>query len=223
MRNVIVCWFAVFAVLLSTACADQARAASLELTLPAVDSEPAQTVKVPLLVKNAAGLGALQMELVIDPALAEVTAVEPGALLANALVDFKTTGNRCAVGAVSSDPVIGGGELLLVTLRATGSGRAELSVQNAQAWENENQQPMTVTASTGSLRIGGASWLTFWLWPGLAIVVLASGLCVWGLRRKRLGVSRAGERLQDPGEGQACPNCGTRVTYCPCCGAKLEK
>jgi hypothetical protein len=223
MRKVLVCCLAVFAVLLSTAWAEQARAASLELTLPEVQGEPGQTVKVPILVKNAAGLGALQMELVIEPALAEITAVEPGAILANALVDFKATGNRCTVGAVSSDPVTGGGELLLVTLRATGSGAATLSLQNAQAWENENQAPMIVTASTGSLKIGGAMWLSSWLWPAVALVVLAGGLCFWGIRRKRQSASRAGGRLQGSQEGHACPNCGTQVAYCPCCGAKLER
>jgi hypothetical protein len=205
-------------------------AASLELLLPEVEADASGTVTAPVKVKDGAGFGALQMDLVFDPSVVEVTAVEAGALLSNGLVEFNASQGRCVIGIVSSDPVVGGGDIVTVTMRTRGNpgGSSALTAQNAQAWENESRAPMNVAVVDGKIRMAGKTvGMPAWMWGGLAIVILGGGaFCCVRSRRKS---PRPAPVAQTPKGKSAnyCSNCGDQLNagmkFCPNCGAKIEE
>jgi hypothetical protein len=197
-------------------------AVSLEMSLPDIQAKASETIKAPIKVKDAAGVGSVQMDLVFDPKVVEVMAVEAGGLLSNGMVEFNVSQDRCKIAFVSSDPVTGAGDLLTMTLRLRDDPgvKSPLIAQNVQAWENENLQPMNVTVAEGKVRVEGQAGGL----PGLVgyalytFGIFAAGALGWMARgRFRFGTAPVGQ-----GAG-TCPKCGDRIiNYCTCCGARIH-
>ena len=199
--------------------------ASLELRLPNVEAKGSEIIKSPIQVKDAGGLGAVQMDIVFDPSVVEVTAVEASDLLSNAMVEFKTDQGRCKIAFVSSEAVIGGGNLLTLSLRThEGSGRTSgLTAQNAQAWEYGNSQAMNVSIVNGKVMLPGGE-MPIWLWGTAFAIVVALGGAVSVYRYRRRSPSAAINKVDIPEGANYCCNCGTprkpNAGYCYNCGAK---
>jgi hypothetical protein len=205
--------------------ASLAYAASLELRLPNVEAKGSEIIKSPIRVKDGGGLGAVQMDIVFDPSAVEVTAVEASDLLSNAMVEFKTGQGRCKIAFVSSEAVIGGGNLLTLSLRThEGSGRTStLTAQNVQAWEYGNSQAMNVSIVNGKVMLPGGG-MPIWIWAAAFAIVVALGGAVFGYRYRGRSPSAAKNKVDIPEGANYCCNCGNprkaNAGYCYNCGAK---
>jgi len=175
--------------LLSTTCmlvfvalsAAVAHAASVTLIAPTFQGVTGAEIKAPILVREAEGIGSLQMEVVYDPALLEPTEVEEGKMLPGAMLAFSVVEpGRLRIAAVGDPqkPVRGDGALAVVKFKVLGPAgkQCPLTIEHAQAWEQTNEAlDMLVSAEPGKFSIEGAGmplWVIVAAGVGLLTVLL---------------------------------------------------
>jgi len=212
-------------VVLLAACvvAPGARAASVTVAVASARGAPGAEVKVPVSVRGAQGLGALQMELVYDPAVLEARKVEEGALLSGAMVESNVPQpGRMRVALVSGEPVNGDGVLLMARFVACGAAGKECQVQaeNARAWEHSTNLDMRVSVEPGKFTVAAAGLSPVLLGAIAAIVAIVLVAIVAFARRKRPSVA-------PPPFPEATPSYPAgaqqpRQAFCTQCGARVE-
>lgn len=175
--------------LLSTTCmlafvalsAAVAHAASVTLIAPNCQGVTGAEIKATIHVREAEGIGSLQMEVVYDPTLLEPTEVEEGKMLPGAMLAFNVVEpGRLRVAAVGDPqkPVRGDGELAVVKLKVLGSAgkQCPLTIEHAQAWEQTNEAlDMLVSVEPGKFSIEGAGmplWMIVAAGVGLLTVLV---------------------------------------------------
>jgi hypothetical protein len=131
-------------------------AASLSLTAGSVTASPDSEVAVPIQVKGADNVGAVQFELTFDNALLTPVNVKAGSLAANALVEFNSeTPGRLAVGLATVKPIKGDGELVTARFKVNGKqGQViPLTLANAQAWDETTLNDILVKTEPGQITV----------------------------------------------------------------------
>lgn len=222
-------------------------AASVTVAVSAVEGSAGTQVRVPVLVREAQGVGALELELTYDPSVLEAQSVEPGPILSG-LVDFNVVKpGRLKIAMATSQAVNGSGELFLVMLKVLSSGQSRLGLENVAAWEQANSQEMTVSLEPGAFKTSGGAAVSSEsssLTLGLVLIVLAliilglffgrkllaakgkagssSGFGV-GLIQQPLGTHSA---MSFPVGGLRCLECGQILSldsmFCRTCGATVK-
>lgn len=213
-------------------------AASITVRVDSIEAPAGEDVEIPIMVQGAPGLGAMHVELIYDPAVLEVQAVDKGDLLGdNALLDFNDAEpGRLIIGLVTLDSVEGDGPLVVSHFNVTGESgqRSALDLENVRAWEGgESRLDILVTTEAGELLVvsSGLPLPLSWL-AGIAaafVFLLLLGI----VRRGRRPPAVAGEPKQPrvvptAGEGQPqfCGKCGTRVQagneFCTNCGQRIS-
>jgi len=124
----------------------------------AVDARPCNAgadVEVPVSVRQPAGLGALEVEVVYDPKLLELRDVTKGQLLSNAMLGHKVLApGRVRCDLISAEPIHGNGALFVVHFRAGGTpAQTTIELDSPQAWDHARILEMRVQTEAGQLAI----------------------------------------------------------------------
>ena len=170
-------------------------AASATLSIPAVKGAAGSTATVPIIVRSAEGLGALQFELAYDPLVAEPTAAEPGELVSG-LVDFNVIApGRARVAMATNQAVSGDGEIIVLSFAVRGGKETRLTFHEVRAWEQATSHEMMVTAEPGTLTVGGGlpSDATLALLAAaflLAMLAVTVAVVVWLVLRRKSTATR---------------------------------
>jgi hypothetical protein len=161
-----------------------ATAASVTLVVPKVQSTVGNDSKVPIHIRDAQGLGPCQFDLVYDPAILELKAINESNKLSIGLFDFNllSPGRAKLVMTGTPDkPIQGDGELLIVTFAVLTSGKSAMAIENARAWEQTpDAYEMLVVTESGELTAAGGQSLLFI--AGAVLFLL--GIFAWVLLRK---------------------------------------
>lgn len=209
-----------------------AGAASVTISLPRSEAAENSQIQVAISVREAQGLGPLQLDLRYDPAVLQFVNATEGKGPAVGLFDSNLLepGNvRLAMTGDPNQPIQGDGELFLVTFRVLGSvgQTSALTAENVRAWEQTQEAfDMKVGVEPGALLVKSGG-LPGWL-IGAGIVLLAVILAAVFALRKRGGGKTAppGSAAAPSGEDTAksvfCGSCGARMApaakFCPSCG-----
>lgn len=165
--------------------ADWAGAESVTVAAGSAKGAVGSTVKIPILIQGAQDLGALQMDLVFDPAVLEVESVEPGALLSGLVDSNAVAPGRLRIAMATSQAVNGDGELLTISFKVLGGGQTPLTPEMVEAWQAATSFSMMATTQAGSFTSDGGVFLMVAL-AALAVGILAIlGLAFFMVRRKR--------------------------------------
>jgi len=133
------------------------RAASFTLVAPSVEGAVGSQIKAPILVKDAQGMGALELELTYDPGVLELIEVVPGAILSG-LVDYNVVQpGRVKIAMATSQAVKGSGELFMISFKVMAAGQSPLGLENVLAWEQANSQEMTASLEPGVFKTSGGA------------------------------------------------------------------
>jgi hypothetical protein len=211
-----------------------ALAAEVSLKVATIEGGGA-SVAVPITADKCEGLGALQFDLIYDPAIAEPQSVDNGSALASGLVEFKIKSpGRLGVALVSSEPVTETGELLKVQFKplAKASGATTLEITNQAAWDHKNNLEMLVTTAPGSLTITADAgllpdqWRTPAIIGGVVLLVLVL-FFLFGRGKKTQSVSSPPPgNTSDKSAGGFCQACGAQygvgAKFCPKCGQAID-
>jgi hypothetical protein len=150
-----------------TACTN-AQGASVTVVLPQVKGTSDAEVTVPVRVKEAGGLGPLQMELLFDSQQLQFLKAMEGSGFGIGLFDFNLLEPgrvRLVMTGDPNKPIKGDGELFTVTFRAKAAahGSSALTAELIRAWEQTPEaHDMRVTVEVGSVEItsqGQPAWL----------------------------------------------------------------
>jgi len=118
-------------------------------------------VEVPINGRGASNVGALEFWLVYEPAVLEVTKVEPGRLASNALFESSTKipGSVWAA-LVDANGISGDGPLVVISFRVLGDGdtTSSLTLENIQAYHADTLVDIITEASAGSLVMNDRSF-----------------------------------------------------------------
>jgi RNA polymerase subunit RPABC4/transcription elongation factor Spt4 len=222
-------------------------AASVTVAIPAVDGSAGTQVRVPVLVREAQGVGALELELTYDPSVLEAQSVEPGPILSG-LVDFNVVQpGRLKIAMATSQAVNGSGELFLVMLKVLSSGQSRLGLEKVAAWEQANSQEMTVSLEPGAFKTSGGAAVSSgssYLTLGISLIVLVIATLGFFFRKKlftalgKAGASShpgaagmqqqwgANSPMSYPVGGLRCLECGQILSldsmFCRTCGATVK-
>lgn len=162
-------------------------AASVTLQVDELEGAAGETTTVPIEVRNAAGIGALHVELNYDPDVVELQTVDKGELLTgSSLVDFTVPEpGRLIVGIATLDDIEGDGEVLVAEFKVTGEEeeQTDLALENARAWEGETRFDILVRTRPGRLTVTGGGLPLLYI--VLALIALLLVLLVFLLARRR--------------------------------------
>ena len=206
--------------------------ADLTLRLPSVEARSGGTVDVPITVGGASGIGAIQLEVIYDPAVITADTVTRGPLAGNnALVDFNPNNQgRLIVGLATLEDISGEGVIATARFKVIGNAgqSSTLALAKGEAWEGKTHQPVVIRTEAGNLRVvGGVPW--WWWLIGVLIAVVVLGLLLWFLlRRRRPEVAAAADASSPPQRrGAFCSRCGSPngegAKFCAKCGAPLAQ
>jgi len=225
------------------------RAASVTVAVPSVEGEMGAQIKTPILVKDAQGVGALEMELTYDPGILELTEVDPGPILSG-LVDYNIVQpGRVKIAMATSQAVNGSGELFMISFKVMAAGQSQLGLENVLAWEQANSRDMTVNLEPGAFKTGGgatgaASSGFSYLTLGTILIVLVIVIAGLFFARKLIAAKDKAAALSPfgvevmqqqggansvmayPVGGLRCPECGQILSldsiFCRTCGATVK-
>jgi rRNA maturation endonuclease Nob1 len=175
------------------------QAASVTLSMPTIEGATGAQVKCPVLVKEAQGVGALEMEITYDPSIIEPQEVEPGPILSG-LVEFNVIQRgRLKVAMATSQAVNGSGKIFIVTLKVLSPGQSRLGLENVLVWERASSKEMAVTLEPGVFKTSsGASFPSAGLIASGVILVLLFAALAWFIIRKKSVAESVDARTQVP-------------------------
>ena len=174
---------------LLAAVASLAHAGSVTVTPASVEGHPGREVVLPVTARGAQGVGALQMDVVYDPATLDFEGVTAGPMLEGALVESRSSApGRVRVAAAGGAAVSGDGTLFSLTFAARGASasRTPVTIERARAWAQADDLEMRVDVAAGEVRLvapaagGLPAWAPF---AGLAAVGLVVLVVVRSRRR----------------------------------------
>lgn len=127
-----------------------AAAASVTIAVPQdATGVPGHDAAVPIAIRGAQGLGALQFELTYDPAVLEAGEVVAGPGIAGVLLESNVVSpGRLRVAMAGNEPMTGDGELT-AAFAVKAPGTSALGLENARAWEQANSLDMLVDVESG--------------------------------------------------------------------------
>lgn len=183
-------------------------AASLTLAIPAVEGAAGAQIKATLLVKDAQGLGALEMELTYDLNILELIEVQPGSILSGLLDYNLLQPGRVKIAMATSQAVSGSGELFVVSFKVLSGGRSPLRLEKVLAWEQANSQEMTVSLEPGvfatssgvatALPVADRHYGFSFLTAGIILLVLVVIVLAFVFRSQLLTALRQGRASSSP-------------------------
>jgi hypothetical protein len=169
---------------------------AITMAAPHARGATGDNVDVPITIKGASGLGCLQMVLVYDEKLLEVTGVDKGSLLGElAIFDHDTTApGRLGLGFLSGPKanraelaqIDGDGTVFIVHFKVLGRAgqRSLLTPQRTQAWQVSDEKLGVQTDAGEFVITGGFPWLY------LLLGIFASLLLLTVLSRRRTASKR---------------------------------
>jgi hypothetical protein len=172
------------------AAAGVAGADGLRVRLDDVQATVGERAAIPLTLEGAKGLGALQLELVFDPAQLEPIEIAAGPLGADTLLDVNVVAPGRWRIALAGAALADDGLLLRAIVRPKGDAGAEarVRVEAARAWAHATNLDVAVTANACTVRVVAAAparAAALWPWIGGALVVVLVGIARWAVRRRR--------------------------------------
>lgn len=205
--------------------------ASVTLTLPEATGAPGSEVAVPIMVRNAEGLGPFQFDVVFDPAVLTPIGVADGSGGKVGLVDHNLVEpNRLSIAASGqpSQPIQDDGTLLLITFAVSGElgDSSPLVFENPRAWEQSVEAlDMFVSHEAGSFTVEEAGVPLWWFAAGAAALLLA-GMLALALRKRGAPRHPVAEKRAAGPAHRFCAQCGTPLpeaaAFCAKCGQAVS-
>jgi len=164
------------------------QASSVTVSVPSLEAKAGSMVDVPIQVVGAPGIGAMQMDLIYDPAVLTPETVTNGKELgSNALLEFnKDTTGRLMMALVTLDAMQGDGTIASARFKVIGEKgqKSALTLENCRVWEGASHQDVVVNTEAGNLSVVGKDKSSFLLWIIIAVIVMIL-LLVLFIWRKR--------------------------------------
>ena len=113
-------------------------------------------IQIPVNITGASNIGSLHLELVYDAAILDVTTVESGTLMGNALYEYNIdTPGRIVVGLINSTGIHGDGSLLVFDLQVLekASTTVPLVLENVAAYDASTLNRLTLSTMNGSFML----------------------------------------------------------------------
>lgn len=141
-------------------------ASSMTLAVGSVEGASGSKIEVPINVRAAQQLGALQMELVYDPAILEAQSIEKGTMPQEITLGHNVVSPgrlRVVMNTSARESVSGDGTLMkaLFTVKGQSGQQCDLRLEQVQAWDNTKPDAppyeMLVTVEPGKFAVGGAA------------------------------------------------------------------
>jgi hypothetical protein len=152
-------------------------AAAMTLRLPTVEGASGATVDVAIDVAGAEKVGALQFEVVYDPAVLTAESARAGALATDALIEVKTDRpGRLFIALVTTNSINGSGTVAIASFRVIGAPGKSTTLEPAaaQAWEGITHREVLVTPAPGRLTVTERPFPWLWILIGVAVVLLVA-------------------------------------------------
>ena len=170
---------------------------SFTLRVESIEVSSGGDAEVPISVKGASGIGAMQFVLSYDSSLLTVTEVVRGSLLGgDALLEFNADQpGRLAIAIVALEHIQGDGPIALARFSVEGEKgtSSPLELSQARAWEGESRVEALVNVEAGVLTIvGGIGLLLIILIAVVAAVALLISLALWRRGRRPKGAVSTG-------------------------------
>lgn len=200
-----------------------ALAVTVTMRAPSLEAAAGGAVEVPLELAGASGIGALQFELIYDPAVIQPDTVTRGALAGgNALIDFNpNNAGRLIIGVATLDEIKGDGPIATARFKVVGQAgqSSTLAIKSGEAWEGASHQAVLVKTEDGTLTVVGSAapaWLK-WLLIALGALALLFILFVLIRRKRQSTPAQAPTVATTPAHAlpaQAAPTGGSFCSYC---------
>lgn len=131
--------------------------ASVTVSVESIEAISGDEVSVPIVIRDAAAIGALQLVLTYDESVLEAKSAEKGSLLEpNVLMEANVDKpGRIAVALTTLDGIEGDGTLLIATFLVRGEEgqRSALNLESVEAWEVNTLVNILVNTESGEFTV----------------------------------------------------------------------
>lgn len=119
------------------------------------------TTDVPINLKGASNVGSLHIELVYDSALLEATAVKPGTLARNVVIESNlATAGRAIIGIIDTAGINGDGSVVTVSFKVKGKDEtSQLTLENVAAYDAQTLFDIALETSPGQFAVKNRSYI----------------------------------------------------------------
>ena len=176
-----------------------ARASSVTVVVGSVEGASGSKVSVPINIRDAQQLGAMQMEMTYDPALLEAKTVDNGSLPQEITIGSNVVAPgrlRIVMNAPARESISGDGTLMKAVFEVKGKSGpgCDLRLEGLRAWDNTKPEAMPfemlVTVEPGKFTLVGGSLPVIPLAvAGAAVVLILLVLLGIIVRRKKAPVA----------------------------------
>lgn len=204
-----------------------ALASSVTLGVGSIEGASGSKVEVPINIRGAQQLGAMQIELTYDPAILDTPTVVKGSLPQEITIGHNVVAPgrlRMVVNTSAKESISGDGTLMKVVFLAKGQSgqQCDLRLEKVQAWDNTRPESppyeMLVTIEAGKFTVGGAG-LPMALIVGICGVVVLL-VVIFAVARRKPRVVAAGA------PAATCSGCGAATApgarFCTNCGKPMQ-
>ena len=186
-------------------------AEQMVLSIGAVQGSPGQEVDVPINIKGAHNVGALQLRLTYDPAVLDAKKVERGEGAAKVnLEPAMKDGQIFVVIYTAQDPISHDGVVfhVLAQVRGTVGQKTPLKLLEARGWDLTDSAPLLLTSQDGDFTVVASPW------PGLSAMWWGVTAGTGVLFLLLVGFASRGSRRPKPAAIAAdIPTYGTALTF----------
>ena len=132
-------------------------AVELTVRIPPAEAVVGTVVRVPIVLENAADLGAVEIDLEYPPNILEFINLEPGGLNPG-MVEFKIVQpGLLRIGSISEPALNGNGDLFLISFKVLGPGTASLDFRKVKASEGASGAEIPTTSKAGAITAQSAA------------------------------------------------------------------
>ena len=163
-------------------------ASALTITISDASGYIGEGAEVPVNIKDAADVGSIDLTILYDPTVLNISKVEKGDLVKGMLSSNIENEGIISIGIADSNGISGDGEIVKLTFDVIGNGSAPITLQNAKAYDVNTHADIEVSVENGDFQAnyktttGGSGTPGFELQT--LIIVLISSMFILRLRRK---------------------------------------
>jgi len=122
------------------------------LTISISDSSGSvgKEAEVSVMIEDATNVGSIDLTILYDPSILEISKVEKGTLVKGILSSNTENEGIIVIGIADSNGINGDGEIAKLTFNVLANGTTPITIQNAKAYDVDSHADIEVTVENGN-------------------------------------------------------------------------
>ena len=163
-------------------------ASALTITVSDATGYVGEEAEVPVNIEDATDVGSIDITILYDPAVLNISKVEKGSLVKGMFSSNTENEGIIVIGIADSSGINGDGRIAKLTFNVIGNGSTPITIQNAKAYDVSTHADIEVSVENGNFQANYKTTAGGKGTPGFElqtiIIILISSILILRFRRK---------------------------------------